>query len=207
MLLSLFNMFSCHNYFLFLALKTFSAYAIPLTPTKALILSADARTGARHRYQRLSIHHIKARLITCRSRDPTLYTILTPHYAFLSIVPLQPMPIPFGSISLIHRITIRTGLFHNRRPFYWVPLALSFLSPLVSLLIPRPLFISLLSSRYYSQLPYLEPHMPSLFPFLSFSFPSHSYWLYHYIFILGIYSSTYSSFVSLARNCLTTFPS
>src|SRR5882762_1203970 len=35
----------CHDYFLFLALEPLSAYAIPLTPTKALTLSA----GAQHR--------------------------------------------------------------------------------------------------------------------------------------------------------------
>src|SRR5882762_7071634 len=69
-------------------------------------------------YLQQPIHHIKARLLTCRSRDPDASTLSLPsHYAFLPIVPLQPMPIPFGSISLVHWITIRTGLFTIDHPF------------------------------------------------------------------------------------------
>src|SRR5882762_6763939 len=115
-------------------------------------------TDAQHRYQRSSIHHIKAQPITCRSRDPDASTLsLTSHYAFLPIVPLQPMPIPFGSISLIHRITIRTGLFTIDRPFL-LSTFLSFLSPfsltalyLVSLFNISPPFRLYLAT----QLPYL----------------------------------------------------
>jgi len=75
-------------------------------------------TGTQHCYQRSLVHHIKARLLTCRSRDPDASTLPLPsHYAFLPIILLQPMPIPFDSILLIHRITIRTGLFTLDRPF------------------------------------------------------------------------------------------
>src|SRR5882762_9152045 len=87
-------------------------------PLKRLPLALTPSTGAQHHYQRSLVHHIKARPITCRSRDPDASTLSLPsQYAFLPIVPLQPMPIPFGSISFIHRITIRTGLFTIDRPF------------------------------------------------------------------------------------------
>src|ERR1700676_3717113 len=100
------------------------------------------------------------------------------------------MPIPFGSISLIHRITIHTGLFTLDRP-----LLLSTFSFILSIpfkshcLVPCPTFqyLSLSSPifSYTASLSITPPYAPS-FPFLSISFPSHSYWLYHYIFILAL---------------------
>src|ERR1700676_2499101 len=100
------------------------------------------------------------------------------------------MPIPFGSISLIHRITIRTGLFVIDRP-----LLLSTFSFILSIpfeshcLVPRPnsQYLSLSSPifSYTASLSITPPYALS-FPFPSFSFPSHSYWLYHYIFILAL---------------------
>ena len=42
---------------------------------------------------------------------------LSSHYAFLPIILLQPMPIPFDSISLLHQITICTSLFTLDCPF------------------------------------------------------------------------------------------
>jgi len=100
---------------------------------------------------------------------------------------------------------------HNRPPFSIEYLSL-YPSYLLLVSLPRTsshFSISIPFSTIFSYTASLSttpPYAPS-FPFLSFSFPSHSYWLYHYIYIyLGTYSSTYSSFVSLARNCLTTFP-
>jgi hypothetical protein len=100
------------------------------------------------------------------------------------------MPIPFGSISLIHRITIRTGLFTIDRPLLLSTsrfiLPISFKS---HCLIPRPTFQYLSSSSpifsYTASLSITPPYALS-FPLLSYSFPSHSYWLYRYIFILAL---------------------
>ena len=100
------------------------------------------------------------------------------------------MHISFGSISLVYRITIHTGLFIIDRP-----LLLSTFSFILSIpfkshcLIPRPTFQYLSSSSpifsYTASLSITPPYALS-FPFLSFSFPSPSYWLYHYIFILAL---------------------
>src|SRR5882762_9171552 len=148
-------------------------------------------TDAQHRYQRSSIHHIKAQPITCRSRDPDASTLSFPsHYASFSIAPLQPIHISFPSISLTHRTTIPTGLFTIDRPLLLSTsrfiLPISFES---HCLIPRPTFRYLsLSSPIFSYTASLSitPPYALSFLFLSFSFPSHSYWLYHYIFILAI---------------------
>src|SRR5882762_6180224 len=52
-------------------------------PLKRLPLALTPSTGAQHRYQRSLVHHIKARPITCRSRDPDASTPSFPsHYAF-----------------------------------------------------------------------------------------------------------------------------
>ena len=100
------------------------------------------------------------------------------------------MPIPFDSISLLHWITICTGLFISDHPF--LPSTFLFILPIpfqFHCLIPRP------TSRYLSPFSTIFSYTASLsttppyalsFPFLSFSFPSHSYWLYHYIFILAL---------------------
>ena len=99
------------------------------------------------------------------------------------------MPIPFDSISLIHRITIRTGLFILDRPF----LLNTFLFILYLLWnsLPRTSSHFSISSPFSTILSYtaslstMPPYALS-FLFLPFSFPSHSYWLYHYIFILAL---------------------
>src|SRR5882762_5847394 len=100
------------------------------------------------------------------------------------------MPIPFDSISLIHRITIRTGLFILDRPFLLSTFPFILLIPFKShCLIPRPTsqYLSSFSTifSYTASLSITPPHALS-FSFLSFSFLSHSYWLYHYIFILAL---------------------
>src|SRR6202790_412498 len=100
------------------------------------------------------------------------------------------MPIPFGSISLIHRITIRTGLFVIDRPLLLSTFLFILSIPFKShCLVPRPTFQYLSSSSpifsYIASLSITPPYALS-FPFLSFDFPSHSYWLYHYIFILAL---------------------
>src|SRR5882762_8323096 len=100
------------------------------------------------------------------------------------------MPIPFNSISLIHWITLCTGLFTLDHPFL--------LSTFPSILLIPFRFHCLTShstSQYLSpfstifsytaSLTIMPPYAPS-FPFLSFSFPSHPYWLYHHIFILAL---------------------
>src|SRR6202051_4680812 len=115
---------------------------------------------------------------------------LSSPYAFHSIVPLQPMPIPFGSISLIHRIIICTSLFTIDRPFLLSTFRFILPIPFQShCLVPRPTCQYLSSSSpifsYTASLSIMPPYAHS-FPFLSFSFPSHSYWLYHYIFILAL---------------------
>src|SRR5882762_4206747 len=100
------------------------------------------------------------------------------------------MPIPFNSILLLHQITIHTGLF-----IIHCPCLLStflFILPIpfqVHCLVPCP------TSQYLPPLLTLFSYTASLsvttpyahfFPFLSFSFPSHSYCLYHGIFILAL---------------------
>src|ERR1700676_2292052 len=100
------------------------------------------------------------------------------------------MPIPFDSISLLHWITIRTGLFTLDRPFllstfhFILPIPLQF-----HCLVPCPTsrYLSSFSTifSYTASLSIMPPYAPS-FRFLSFSFPSRSYWLYHYIFILAL---------------------
>src|SRR5882762_1083680 len=100
------------------------------------------------------------------------------------------MPIPFDSISLLHWITIHTGLFILDCPFllstflFILPIPFQF-----HCLIPHPTsqylppFLTIFS--YTASLSVTSPYAHS-FPFLPFSFPSHSYWLYHYTFILAL---------------------
>src|SRR5882762_8628156 len=100
------------------------------------------------------------------------------------------MPIPFDSISLLHRITICTGLFILDRPFllstslFILPIPFQF-----HCLVPCPTsqYLSPLLTifSYTASLSVTPPYAHSV-PFLSFSFLSHSYWLYHYIFILAL---------------------
>src|SRR5882762_2468121 len=100
------------------------------------------------------------------------------------------MPIPFDSISLLHRITIHTGLFILDRPFllstfhFILPIPFRF-----HCLIPHPTsqYLSPFSTIFiYTASLSITPPYALSFSFLSFSFPSHSYWLYHYIFILAL---------------------
>jgi len=104
------------------------------------------------------IHHIKAQLLTCRSRD--------------------------------HQITIHTGLFILDHPLLLSTFLFILSIPFqIHCLVPCPTsqylppFLTIFS--YTASLSVTPPYAPS-FPFLSFSFPSHSYWLYHYIFILAL---------------------
>src|ERR1700692_3704428 len=83
-------------------------------PIVALTLSTDTQ----HRRSAL------LSALTCPSHQGTtahgtrrLITASISQYAFLSIVLPQSMPIPFDSISLLHWITIRTGLFTLDHPF------------------------------------------------------------------------------------------
>src|ERR1700692_1320755 len=120
------------------------------------------------------------------------------------------MHISFGSISLVHRITISTGLFIIDRPFllsifcFTLPIPFSYSLPRISyhFSISLPLFdrISLHSFPIYNAT------ICSLFPLSTFQL-SVSFLLVVPLYIyLGTYSSAYSSFVSLAHNCLTTLP-
>src|SRR5882762_11633803 len=101
------------------------------------------------------------------------------------------MPIPFDSILLLHQITIHTGLFILDHPFLLS--TFHFILPILfrfHCLVPHPTsrYLSLFSTifSYTASLSIMPPYAPS-FPFLPFSFPSHSsYWLYHYIFILAL---------------------
>src|SRR5882762_2779383 len=100
------------------------------------------------------------------------------------------MPIPFDSISLLHQITIHTGLFVLDRPFLLSTFLFILSIPFrFHCLVPRPTFryLSPFSTifSYTASLSITPPYALS-FPFLSFSFPSHSYWLYHYIFTLAL---------------------
>ena len=100
------------------------------------------------------------------------------------------MPIPFGSILLLHQIIICTGLFTLDHPFllstflFILPIPFRF-----HCLISCPTFqyLSPFSTifSYTAALSIMPPYALS-FPFLSFSFLSHSYWLYYYIFILAL---------------------
>src|SRR5882762_3549887 len=102
-----------HKFFhnsLFLALNL-QALTLSLTPIVVLTISADAQ------------HRCSALLsaLTCPShqgmRSRRLITASTSQYTFLPIVLPLLMPIPFNSISLLHWITICTGLFLLDRPF------------------------------------------------------------------------------------------
>src|SRR5882762_11254068 len=148
-------------------------------------------TDAQHCYQHSShpshqgmTTHVQA------MRRQRLITTSTSHYAFLSIILLLPMPIPFGSISLLHWITIHTGLFILDCPFllstflFTLPIPFQF-----HCLVPCPTsqYLSPLLTifSYTASLSVTPPYAHSV-PFLSFSFLSHSYWLYCYIFILAL---------------------
>jgi len=135
---------------------------------------------------------------------------LSSHYAFLPIILLQPMPIPFDSISLLHQITICTSLFTLDCPFLLstfhsiLPIPFQF-----HCLVPCP------TSQYLSPFLTIFNYIASLihnaticspFPLSIFQL-SVSFLLVVPLYIyLGTYSSTYSSFVLLAHNCLTTLP-
>src|SRR5882762_11955405 len=99
------------------------------------------------------------------------------------------MPIPFGSVSLLHWITIHTGLFILDHPFLLSTFLFIFPIPFqFHCLVPCPTsqylppFLTIFS--YTASLSVMPPYAHS--PFLPFSFLSHSYWLYHYIFILAL---------------------
>jgi len=144
------------------------------------------------------------------TRPRRLHTILPSHWC------LSPYRSATTYAYLLWLYLAHTSDHHSHRSLHnktalchWVPLASSFLSPFsltASYLVPLSNMFSSSSPifSYTASLSTTPPYAP-LFPFLSISFPSHSYWLYRYI-LSGTYSSTYSSFVSLARNCLTTFP-
>jgi hypothetical protein len=123
-----------------------------------------------------------------RPRDLT--TALTSHYALLSIISLLPMPIPFGSISLLHQITIHTGLFILDRPFLLSTFLFILSIPFgIHCLVSHTTFQYLspfLTIFSYTAFLSVMPSYAHSFPFLPFSFLSHSYWLYHYIFILAL---------------------
>jgi len=94
------------------------APTLSLTPTLVLTTSADTQ----HRCSALlsALIHLSHQGTTTHMqvmRPQCLIITSTSHYAFLSIVSLLPMPISFGSISLLHRITIRTSLFILDHPF------------------------------------------------------------------------------------------
>jgi len=124
-----------------------------------------------------------------RPSTPNHYSTLP--LCSLPIVPLQTYAYPL-QLYLAH-----TSDHHSHRSLHIrltfsivVSFALSFLSPSsIHCLVPAPLlnisspFSTVFS--YTASLSITPPYAPS-FPFLSFSFPSHSYWLYHYIFILAL---------------------
>jgi len=92
---------------------------------------------------------------------------------------------PFDSISLVIRSHSHPSFILE--PLLLIPLMLS------SILrfhcsYPRPTLNIFPPSQLYlaTQLPYPQCTYALSFPFLSFSFPSHSMWLYHYIFILAL---------------------
>src|SRR5882762_7764010 len=109
---------SCHDYFLFSSAQTFSAYAIPLTPTEALTLSADAQHRRSAPLSALvypSHQGTTAHVQVTRPRR--LYTILTPHYAFSLYHSVTTYAYPFR-LYLAHTSDhhLHRSL-HNRPPF------------------------------------------------------------------------------------------
>jgi hypothetical protein len=120
----------------------------------------------------------------------------TPHHC----LPL-PICLPLNHSTMIYAYPLRLYLtatsdyhshwsLHIRLPFllstflFILPIPLQF-----HCLEPRPTFryLSPFSTifSYTASLSITPPYAYSV-PFLSFSFPSHSYWLYHYIFILAL---------------------
>src|SRR5882762_6001135 len=176
--------------FPFLSARPHSAYAIPLTPTKALALSADAQHRRPAPLSALACpshqgttNHVQV------TRPRRLYTILSsplclPPYRSVTTY-AYPLRLYLAHISdhYSHRS------LHNRPPF-----SIEYLSlyPSYLLLVSLPhtsshfRYLSLSSPifSYTASLSTTPPYALS-FPFLSLSFPSHSYWLYHYIFILA----------------------
>ena len=183
------NILFFHNFF-FLVLNP-QALTLSLMPIVVLTISTDAQ------------HRCSALLpaLSCPSHQGTtthvqvmrpwcLITASTSHYAFLSIIPPQSIPIPFDSISLLHWITIRTSLFVLDCPFLLSTLLVILPIPFqFHCLVPHPTsqYLSPFSTifSYTASLSITPPYAFS-FPFLPFSFLSYSYWLYHYIFILAL---------------------
>jgi hypothetical protein len=171
------------------------APTLSLTPTLALTTSTDTQ----HRCSTLlsALIHPSHQGMTTHmqvTRPQRLITASTSHYAPLSIVLPLPMPISFESISLLHQITICTGLFILDCPFLLSTFPFILSMPFgIHCLIPHPTsqylppFLTIFS--YTASLSITPPYAHSS-PFLSFSFPSHSHWLYHYIFILALRVST-----------------
>jgi len=101
----------------FLSARPQSAYAISLTPTIALTFSADAQ----HRHSALlsaltcpshqgMTTHVQVTRPRCLITTSTLPLCFPPYRSTTTYA------YPFDSISLIYRITIRTGLFIIDRP-------------------------------------------------------------------------------------------
>jgi hypothetical protein len=100
------------------------------------------------------------------------------------------MHIPSGSYLAIISEHHSHRSLHNEPPFLLSTFL--FILPIpfqVHCLVPRTTFrylsLSVTISSYTASILVTPPYAHS-FPFLSFYFPSHSYWLYHPIFILAL---------------------
>jgi hypothetical protein len=155
------------------------------------IVSTDAQHG------RSALPSALILSITSRHKGPHVsHETPMPHHRLyapftsLPIVPLTPMPISFQSYLTIILDHYSYRSLHNGLPFL---LSTSlFILPIsfqIHCLVPRitSQYLSLPStiSGYTASLSVTPPYA-HLFPFLSFDFPSHSYWFYRYIFILAL---------------------
>jgi hypothetical protein len=159
-------------------------------PTLALTSSADAQ----HRCSALPSVFIPS--ITSRHKySCASHKTSTPHHHFLfplnlSIVPPLPIHISFGSYLAIASDHHLHWSLHNGPPFLLstflfilsIPFGIHCLVPCTtSQNLSLPLTIFSYTASLSVTPPYAHP-----FPFLSFSFLSHSYWFYHYIFTLAL---------------------
>jgi hypothetical protein len=181
---------NCHEYFTsilsILALIPPSAHTILKMPTLAPIASADAQHGRPALPSALSI----SRRLRSRDSHETSSPHLCHSLTLSTIIPQTPMHIPFGLYLAITSEHHSHRSLHNGPPFllstFLIILSISFrIHCLVSRTTFHYLSLSVTISSYTASILVTPPYAHS-FPFLSFYFPSHSYWLYRFIFILTI---------------------
>jgi hypothetical protein len=164
---------------------------LSLTLTLAPIVSADTQHGSPTLPSALILS------ITSRHEYPhashetsSPHHHLYPRFASSPIVPPTPMHISFGSYLTITLDHHSHRSLHNGPPFLLSTFL--FILPIpfgVHCLVPHTtsqyLSLPLTIFSYTASLLAMPPYAHS-FPFPSFDFPSHSYWFYHYIFILAL---------------------